>query len=652
MRYCRALCSLLLLALVCQGSSWAQKSKISHLIYRHRLEKKQSMIKRAAPSFNDNRLRLMGYDLANIEAESCALYVETPLLEEEIAQLADKGIEVSSTYIPPVNGKHPYGFYLAAVSYDSLETIERDSRFKRLDSVERKAHLCNDISAQLTFVEDVRLSGANGAGVNIAIIDTGLDLSHPDIPTPIEAFDVTVGENSANWSTSVPNRFTHHGTHVTGTCLGRGSSSNGKYRGAASGANLYFYKVEDSSGHIYTDYLIKAINRAREVGCHILSMSIGSPFGPRDGSSPECQAIDAATEAGVTCFLAAGNERQLSEHLAISVAPGESTTFAFHLENPYTAIDAWHEYIDFYWSDNTENEKNINIKCQSLATSESVTSAVGVTARGTEFEELILRYQMAPLSTKDYLFEITNAAQEGDDVDVHVFHYLPLNNYQGTLVGADDQYSVNSPAVADTAIAVGAWVHRRTHQDYTGILWEDVTVEENTLAAFSSIGPRLDGVLKPDVVAPGFKMISCRDSGVPAADLQLIDDDGLFLNGVGPAHYLVMSGTSMATPWAAGVGALLKQLNPQFSAEQIADKIRMTAGNAAHPNNEIGYGLVNGKAAIGAGILAAAAGGNSSSGGCTINVEQNDKGWLLPLWFLLVFSVTTRIRRRYCLASR
>src|SRR5690606_24699158 len=113
-------------------------------------------------------------------------------------------------------------------------------------------------------------------------------------------------------------------------------------------------------------------------------------------------------------------------------------------------------------------------------------------------------------------------------------------------------------------IAVGAWVHRAwfTNSSGTTITFGEM---QGALASFSSRGPRIDGVLKPDIVAPGTHTISLLDGNNaslvrPTEAFRIIDNDGL--NGMGPANYAALQGTSMATPMAAAVGALILQENP------------------------------------------------------------------------------------------
>jgi subtilisin family serine protease len=116
-----------------------------------------------------------------------------------------------------------------------------------------------------------------------------------------------------------------------------------------------------------------------------------------------------------------------------------------------------------------------------------------------------------------------------------------------------------APSDADTVIAVGG------------------VDSSNVVVSFSSRGPSADGRIKPDLVAMG------RAVYLPS-----------FTN---PAAYGRASGTSFSTPLTAGVAALVLQVHPTWGPFEVREALRETALNHASPNNDIGWGLVQGFAA-------------------------------------------------------
>jgi serine protease AprX len=106
-----------------------------------------------------------------------------------------------------------------------------------------------------------------------------------------------------------------------------------------------------------------------------------------------------------------------------------------------------------------------------------------------------------------------------------------------------------------------------------------------------------DNAAKPDIVAPGRKMVSLRSPGSTL--------DGLFPErqvtapGALSADYFRLSGTSMAAPVVAGVIALMLERNPTLSSEQVKHRLRTTAVPVplSTPLNA-GAGMVDALAAV------------------------------------------------------
>ncbi len=117
-----------------------------------------------------------------------------------------------------------------------------------------------------------------------------------------------------------------------------------------------------------------------------------------------------------------------------------------------------------------------------------------------------------------------------------------------------------------------------------------IPITDDSIAAFSSRGPTLDGVTKPDVVTPGVNIISLR---APNSTL----DRSSPLSRVG-SWYFRLSGTSMSTPICAGVTALLIQKNPGITPNTVKNALKVTARKIGNnPPNVQGSGLINALAA-------------------------------------------------------
>ncbi len=151
---------------------------------------------------------------------------------------------------------------------------------------------------------------------------------------------------------------------------------------------------------------------------------------------------------------------------------------------------------------------------------------------------------------------------------------------------------VSSPASADSVIAVAAYITKTRWPSIDGNTYRyDPEPTRGDIADFSSIGPRRDGVLKPDIAAPGMAILSALSTAAPY-DASVVAPDGV--------HW-VLQGTSMAAPHVAGLAALMDQAWGPISALEMRQRIAATARADAHtgavPNTTWGYGKINSLAA-------------------------------------------------------
>jgi subtilisin family serine protease len=140
------------------------------------------------------------------------------------------------------------------------------------------------------------VSGNTGAGIHVAIIDTGIDLDHPDL-----AAHVGAGVNYVN-SSNAPDDDNGHGSHVSGT-IGAIDNTIGVV-GVAPDCTLHPVKVLDRRGSGYWSAVAAGVSWAADNGMQVANMSIGGSV----GASALEAACDSATAAGVVLCVAAGNE--------------------------------------------------------------------------------------------------------------------------------------------------------------------------------------------------------------------------------------------------------------------------------------------------------------------------------------------------------
>ncbi len=127
--------------------------------------------------------------------------------------------------------------------------------------------------------------------------------------------------------------------------------------------------------------------------------------------------------------------------------------------------------------------------------------------------------------------------------------------------------TIGSPGSAPRVITVGA------------------TDLSNQVAAFSSRGPTLRGLIKPDLVAPGFEVAAARAQGT-------------YIGTALDRFYTRMSGTSMAAPLVAGLAALMREVAPQLTAAEIKAILQLNSAPLNLPVTAQGAGLLQADTAM------------------------------------------------------
>ncbi|MFL6124020.1 S8 family serine peptidase, partial [Actinophytocola sp.] len=143
-------------------------------------------------------------------------------------------------------------------------------------------------------------TGLSGAGVDVAVLDTGIDANHPDLRGKVVA--------QANFTDDPTAEDGHgHGTHVASIIGGSGAAAGGARKGVAYGARLLSGKVLNAEGVGQLSWLIEGMEWAAAQGADVANISLGAEAG--DGDDPTAQALDALSkESGTLFVVAAGND--------------------------------------------------------------------------------------------------------------------------------------------------------------------------------------------------------------------------------------------------------------------------------------------------------------------------------------------------------
>jgi hypothetical protein len=554
------------------------------------------------------------YNLQNESTNSLKKPVDTKIIlyfseypsDEQLKQLQALGVQCYlDTWTPPLEN-HPLGFCIASIQVKNITDVLSLQFVIKMDTAERVCSALNNSATQSIRAPLVWDKGFTGTGVKIGILDSGIDISYAgaDLPASFQYKDYS---NYPILDNDVANKTTGHGTHVTATALGRGVLSEGQvnvnngkgaFKGSAPGADLVFLKIGgDTTSGANDASIIAAIDAAVNIyKVDVLSMSYGGWDDYHDGSSATEQKVDWAYSQGVPFFCSAGNSANSSTHYSGTVnAFSESEYIQVNVSN--AGNNDTKLRFNLVWNDGS---KRNNITMQCYNSSKQLLGNITVlpateSLRGIESVYLYSNNYL-PMGNGAYYLRVTN-----NSADVQAFHiYEDWSNQENGnnkvyFSSPDPYYTIGSPAGADHAFSVGAYISRTIWSDYqNNSWWWGDTYIYNNIAPYSSLGPTLDGRIKPDICAPGHAIISLRDNDVyKTKDYHWVDNDGVV---GGEANYYEMHGTSMACPVTAGAAALFIQKYPGIQPEQIYKSFKDNSnisGLTNIPNNTWGYGKLD-----------------------------------------------------------
>jgi subtilisin family serine protease len=568
----------------------ANKSKIAGGWLVKTLSEKQYRLK------NSPRFTAAALDAS--QTEIVALYFAEQPSKQTLDSLTFIGTECfTETWIPSLPN-HPHGFLLAKMPVDKLNETLAIADVKRIASVSRENFPENNVASTNAFTASSGVWAGQawglpytGAGVTVAVLDSGLDTSYAgtEFPASYQAKDYSDFPVLDDDVRSLAGYG--HGTHVTGSVLGRGvlSANNignggGSYKGMAPGANLVFLKIgNDTSSGANEAATISALKAAVSVyKANIITRSYGGWDDFMDGSDASSQTADWCYSQGTAVFNSAGNGAINNKHTSFSIPANGSSGF-IQIDNVLGLSK-----FNLVWRSEAQDS---SVKLAFFDADKNPIQAVSygqyVSARDTNQELYALT------GTSTCYAKASNLSSSA--VTCHIYSF---NN--ATFTNADPHYIVGSMAVADHVFTVGSYCSRNSFVNSVGEQMSYPNREINAISYFSSQGPRVDGALKPNIASPGQFIISVRDtySTIPFTE-DIVDNDG---QPGGEANYLIMQGTSMATPITAGCAALLLSRNPYLTPQQLYDALAGTARTDAYvgtvPNTTWGAGKLNILAAV------------------------------------------------------
>jgi len=408
----------------------------------------------------------------------------------------------------------------------------------QLQSTENISILVND-SGPFIGTSIPYQSGYDGSGIIISIIDTGIDLNHPDLDGQI------IGGYDFVDNDEMPEDINGHGTQVAGII-----ASNGNLKGIAPNSKILMYKVSEDGESVPSNLIIKAIEKSIEDGADIINISLGI----NQTNTKIDQAVNKAIRNNIFVVTAAGN---FGPELNTIGSPGINP-------NAITVGATFNNVTSSLVSTFEIEGKTFNVfpmvGTQSLA--EPIISQIIFGKYGKvddlledNFEGSILLVERGSDIENEIVYF---SDKEKNAADVGAKAIVVYNNEPGIFFGeliheyVDEGYNPTIPALS-LSREDGLLIKEILQSDTKGIL--DVFYHPDFVAYFSSRGPVSPFYIKPDLVAPG-AFINTTD-----------------ING----NYKISSGTSFAAPHVAGTAALILQKNPQLTPQELKSVLMTTS---------------------------------------------------------------------------
>ncbi|MBO4723142.1 MAG: S8 family serine peptidase [Muribaculaceae bacterium] len=525
-----------------------------------------------------------------------------------IAELEANGVKVTGKFSD---------FVTASIPINKIEAVARMNGVKQV-GIARNARLLTDVAKGIVNA-DKAWDGTNyglpqgytGQGVVVGLIDDGIQFNHraflddngntrvkavylPNVSDANGGTKATIdGVELMGYQYTTPSQIAvltcddtnqSHGTHTTGCAAG---SHVGDYAGMAPEADL----ILCGCGSSLTENAI--VSSAKYIGWYaqqlgkpcVISISLGSDIGPHDGTSITSRAYtEVANTYGAVILLAAGNEADIIGHAKKTLASNDD----YIAVTNYVSAGWWGGSDDGacdIWN-STSDELQIKVIVNGSQSDWMTSGTFGdVTVSGgvNAFNNRYNLYIESSASSATYVVK----GSAGNTINVYTdCSNSTLSSNSGTVSGytitpGTYEGSMCDDMTSPKVISVGAQASRAT--DGYG---------QGDVAYFSSYGVDCNGVNQPFITAPGHYVIS----SVNGYNTYQSVTWSMTYNGQ-TYNWGEKSGTSMATPCAAGVVALYLQADPTLDVDRVKEVIAETATayplSSTSPVMARGHGIIN-----------------------------------------------------------
>ena len=547
---------------------------------------------------------------------------------------------------------------IASIPLSQLAELSQHASIKRIEASE-SCHTTMDtvpkiINTLPVYTATQSHQAFTGSGVVVGIMDIGFDLTHPNFYSDaalsnyrIKAFWDQLSPDTIGSTFPVGRDYIgseailakgcatdgsqqSHGTHTTGIAAGSGYDS--PYRGVAFESDIClvanavtadtvfidpkdYYKYTSATDALGFKYIFDYAD-SQGKPC-VASFSEGySPYLDEEDSLYSAF-LDKLAGPGHIIAVSAGNENQSITYAEKPVGTQQAGAFIhiykkqanYHLKSNGPMNLTLHFYDS---SHNPSYQHTIASSDNRLDTLLADTLILGSDSCFVSATRYPSRFTADTLYTLQImahrnLHELGYIAivMEGADSRVQLYgsssNPLRQSSVDPQWNAATYGHNILAPGCFPSAICVGATTWRTSYTTHKGTTIISGNQTYGKRMTESSTGPALNDLMKPDVVAPGYDVISSYSSyyletiGPDAWDYR--NSVKLFEHNGRTYSWTALSGTSMACPAAAGTIALWLQAKPTLTREEIIDVFSRTCQHPdeslSYPNNDYGYGEID-----------------------------------------------------------
>ncbi len=403
-------------------------------------------------------------------------------------------------------------------------------------SLEENFELLLDNSGPYIGAEFPKQLGFTGDGIKIGVIDTGINLEHPDFFNSDQLSRFLKGYDFVD-NDSIPQDTNGHGTQVTGII-----AADGQLIGIAPKVEIFSYRVSSDGESVPSDLIIKAINRAVEDRVDIINISLGVNM----THAKIDNAVNNAIDHGIVVVAAAGNSGPDKSTIGSPARNPNAITVGATYNNRDSSM------VSTLQVGETQFQVLPMLGTNIISDPISTDIIFGKYSRENDFDDLDVRGK------------IVLAERGGETPDEIVFFsdkeifaskngakgLVVYNNQPGIFFGeliheyVSEDYYPSIPTVSMTR-EEGLELKKILESETSATL--NVFNHPDFIATFSARGPVSPFYQKPDLVAPG-----------------------VFVNTTSLKNfYNITSGTSYAAPHVSGAIALLLEKNPELTPHEI-----------------------------------------------------------------------------------